>query len=208
MRIQGDTDRKRVPEQVVRGFKVGRSPIRSLPLLLVASVCYLSLNPLCAQPTSTWAYKVGGTTADAARSIAVDGSGNVFITGYFTGTNRDFDPGPGVANLSAGFTGTSDVFLAKYTAAGSYLWAFKIGVANDDKGYAVAVDQSSGDVCVMGTFRGTVDFDPGPGVASLVTSTTTDRVFVAKYSSAGAYIWAFLLGPMSSGGGEGNGHSH
>lgn len=51
-----------------------------------------------------WAYSEGGSSnyAEAATSLAVDGSGNVYTTGFFSNNfgSTDFDPGPGYYNLS------------------------------------------------------------------------------------------------------------
>lgn len=40
-----------------------------------------------------WAKGIGGTESDVGQAIAVDAEGNVYTTGYFSGT-VDFDPGP------------------------------------------------------------------------------------------------------------------
>jgi hypothetical protein len=43
---------------------------------------------------------MGGTDQDAGTSVALDGSGNVLLTGYFSST-ADLDPGAGTVNLTS-----------------------------------------------------------------------------------------------------------
>lgn len=136
-----------------------------------------------------WAIKIGGSNVDGGYGISVDGSGNVYVTGTFRGSNVDFDPGSGTANLSA--VGNQDVFIAKYSSSGAYQWAIKIGSSNADYGYAIDVD-ATGDAYVTGYYQGTADFDPGSGTSNISNSGQQDG-FVAKYSSAGAYQWAFRI---------------
>lgn len=47
-----------------------------------------------------WAKSMGGTLPDYSNAMAIDPDRNVFLTGHFEGT-ADFDPGAGVANLTA-----------------------------------------------------------------------------------------------------------
>ena len=141
-----------------------------------------------------WALRVGGTGSDATKSVAIDGRGNIVVTGSFTGT-ADFGGGA----MSA--AGSSDVVVAKYTSTGAHVWSKRIGSVGLDAGYGVAIDRSAncdgagGTDCVLvaGGFGYTVDFDPGPGTANLTTAGAGD-VFVAKYSSAGTYLWAKRVG--------------
>ncbi len=44
---------------------------------------------------------LGGVVMMGGNGIAVDGSGNVYITGYFSSSAVDFNPGAGTANLSS-----------------------------------------------------------------------------------------------------------
>ncbi len=145
--------------------------------------------------TIVWAKKIGGTTTDEVRSIAVDNAGLVYITGYFGGT-CDFDPGAGTQNLTT--TGFADCFVAKYDANGNYTWAGKMGSTNGDYAYDITID-AAGNCYTTGIFWATADFDPGPGTANLTSSGFYD-IYVAAYSPTGAYIWAGKIGGGDSDG--------
>jgi hypothetical protein len=154
-----------------------------------------------------YAKKIGGTGADRGQGIVVDASGNVYLTGYFTGT-VDFDPGAGTANLVS--AGGTDIFFAKYDASGNYVYAKKIGGTVADQGLGLAID-GSGNVHVTGYFTGTVDFDPGAGTASLVSENGTADIFFAKYDASGNYVYAKRIGFRNDDGGtkikvDGTGH--
>jgi predicted transcriptional regulator len=136
-----------------------------------------------------WAKSFGGTHLEYGFSVAVDSSGNVYTTGYFKSTLVDFDPGSGTANLTHDGTGcagyAADVFVSKLDSSGNYGWAKSFGSddCNAESGYSVAAD-SSGNVYTTGTFRSTVDFDPGSGTTNL-TSNGGQDVFVLKLDSSG-----------------------
>ncbi|MBN4072809.1 SBBP repeat-containing protein [Crocinitomix catalasitica] len=140
-----------------------------------------------------WAKRMGATGADVGWAIAVDVSGNVHTTGYFTGT-VDFDPGAGTFNLSA--TGSADIFVQKLDASGNFLWAQKMGSLVSDAGYGIAID-GSGNVYTTGYFWGTVDFDPGAGTFNL-TSAGGNDVFVQKLDPTGNFVWAKSMGSSST----------
>ena len=122
-----------------------------------------------------WAKKFGGTSVDQGNSVAVDSVGNVYTTGFYLLT-ADFDPGPGVANLT---TAGLDAFVSKLDSSGSYVWARSFGSRQGAVGKSVAVDMS-GNVYTAGYFSGTVDFDPGPGTATLSSIALMADVFILK----------------------------
>ncbi len=64
-----------------------------------------------------------------------------------------------------------------------------------DEGRCLDVDKN-GNVYVAGNLYGTTDFDPSPAVYNL-TSLGANDVFVAKYDSLGAFIWAKQIGNSS-----------
>jgi hypothetical protein len=66
------------------------------------------------------------------------------------------------------------------------------GGTDDDSGNAIAVD-SSGNVYTTGTFRETVDFNPGAGAANL-SSAGGEDVFISKLDSSGNYVWVKRIG--------------
>jgi Concanavalin A-like lectin/glucanases superfamily/Secretion system C-terminal sorting domain len=145
-----------------------------------------------------WAFNIGGTDRDESFSVATDAAGNIYVTGYFRGSNVDFDPGPGTAFLSSnGDIGTDvgyggDIFIAKYSPTGQYLWAKNIGGTSlYDSGIALDVDPA-GNVYFSGYFQLSVDFDADAGTAILNSGSGT--AFLCKYNSAGAYQWAFNYG--------------
>ncbi|MFC1976173.1 SBBP repeat-containing protein [Chloroflexota bacterium] len=146
-----------------------------------------------------WARSIGSSDQDKGFDIAVDETGNVYITGLFEGT-VDFDPGPGTFNLTS-TSGSADIFVSKLNSDGNFVWAQSMGGLNGDIGLRIAVD-GAGNVYPNGSFRGTTDFDPGPGTFNLTSAGDAD-IFVSKLDSAGNFVWAWSKG--SSGFDEGLG---
>ena len=128
-----------------------------------------------------WAKRAGSTDDDSAEAIVLDAEGNIYVTGSFRGS---------VAFGSTTLTsaGYSDVFVAKLSGAGTWLWAVQAGGADNDIGRGVSVD-ASGNVYVTGEFSGTAAF----GSNSLTSSGSTD-IFIAKLNSSGAWLWPRKLG--------------
>ena len=81
---------------------------------------------------------IGGASFDGGYGVAVDSTGNAYVTGKTSSTDATF-PVFGGPDLT--FNGYYDAFVAKVNPAGTDLvYAGYIGGANDDKGYGVAVD--------------------------------------------------------------------
>ncbi|KXK20025.1 MAG: SBBP repeat-containing protein [Saprospiraceae bacterium] len=138
-----------------------------------------------------WAKNIGGATTDEAYGVTTDGSGNIYVTGRFQGT-ADFNPGGSPVNLVAS-GGSDDIFLCKYDADGNLGWAKNMGAGNNDFGLSVKSD-ASGNAYITGYFNGSVDFDPGNGTTILTAPGTGSDIFIAKYNSAGNFVWAKSFG--------------
>ncbi len=134
-----------------------------------------------------WSKRFGDTNVDGGYAVAVDASGNVFVTGYFSGT-VDFGGGDLV---SAGSGLGQDIFLARYNQDGVHQWSRNFGGGTNNLGRGIAVDVS-GNVFVTGTFRDIVDFGGGN-----LTSAGSGDIFLAKYSATGAHLWSQRFGDTS-----------
>lgn len=150
-----------------------------------------------------WAKRAGFTDDDDVIGMAVDDSGNVYATGNFAGV-VDFDPGPGTFNQTA--VSQHDIFVLKLDSQGNFVWAKAIGGSNHQEGWAIATDPW-GNILVTGSFRDTVDFDPGLGIYQLSSLGLNADIFVLKLNPAGDLIWAKAIqGTVPSyGGGNGLG---
>ncbi len=144
---------------------------------------------LSAEGGYQWGRIFGGINNDAGYDVAVDHEDNIITVGVIGGP-ADLDPGPDVAQ--AGGNGMQDIFVQKMDAQGNFLWGAAMGGPAHDLAYGVAID-AEGHIFVTGEFRGTADFDPGPGTASR-TSGGFEDIFVLKLSADGALIWVNTFG--------------
>lgn len=135
-----------------------------------------------------WAVKGGGSGIDLGGEICIDGIGNIFLTGRFSGTAT-------FGGVSLTSSGGYDVVSAKLSNSGNWLWAVKAGGTSDDYGSSISTD-SNGNSYVTGVFSGTVSF----GSVSL-TSYGGDDIFAAKLNSSGSWIWAKKAGGTNGDGG-------
>ena len=103
------------------------------------------------RPLCPWSHVFGGSAEQYGSGVAVDQSGNVFITGSSEG-EVDFGEGP----LSSG------IFLAKLDPSGELLWAYSFGAgATRLRAGSVSVN-ASGDCVLTGGYEGQINFGEGP----------------------------------------------
>ena len=155
---------------------------------------YDKTRPLVIDPVLIYSTYLGGTGGDGASGIAVDSSGNAYVTG--TTTSTDF---PTVHALQATCgscsSGASDVFVTKLNAAGSALvYSTYLGGSAINVGSSVAVD-SSGNAYVIGATTST-DF---PTVHALQATCGggcgTYDAFLTKLNAVGsALVYSTFLG--------------
>jgi hypothetical protein len=133
-----------------------------------------------------WSLAFGDVGRDTPAGIAVDGSDNVILAGWFGGT-VDLGGGPLTSSGDAGAT-PIDVLVAKLAPDGTHLWSARYG--DDDNQYATRVDVGSDDsIVVAGTYLGSLDLGSGPLVSSAGLDPYGD-VFLAKLDANGESVWS------------------
>lgn len=140
-----------------------------------------------------WARKFGSGRNCEVRALAADQWGNIHSTGVFMGA-IDFNPGTDTFTLTTVPLTQADIFVSKLDAAGNFQWAKRFeGNANGaDRADAITVD-AEGNVFTTGHFRGTLDFDPGPGTSTRTVQGGVDA-FLSKLDSAGNFSWVKHIG--------------
>ncbi|HYE76995.1 MAG TPA: hypothetical protein VEI97_03325, partial [bacterium] len=136
-----------------------------------------------------WAWTWGGAEIDAAWDVMVDPLGDLVVSGRFQGT-VDFDPGAGSDPRTS--AGEFDAYVARFTGAGTYLWARTYGGPTGDFPWAAGMD-AAGQIYAGGGFTGTSDFDPGPGTANR-SSTGGIDAYVVSFTNGGDFRWAATWG--------------
>ncbi len=137
--------------------------------------------------TVLWAKTFGGADGDQGNSVAVDTSGNVILTGWFTSPTITF----GSTVLTNAGTTSSDLFIAKFNPSGNLIWAKSAGGSINDRGYSVSTDANS-NIFVTGWYSSpTINF--GTGVLTNAGSATND-IFLVKYDSSGTALWSKTIG--------------
>ena len=132
-----------------------------------------------------WVYAAGGTSRDRGRKIALDSSGNIYVTGYYWST-VDFGGGNVTSN------GNWDAFLLKLNSSGTFQWVKSYGSNYNDLGRDVAID-SNDNIYMLGNYRGTVDFGGGDENGG-----GEGDIFLVKFNSSGVFQWVYTAGGVGT----------
>jgi len=156
--------------------------------LLFSLACLLFISTQISAQTFVWGKDTGGTSTDEENeTITVDGSGNTYVAGRFSGQVTI-----GTQTLTS--TGGKDVYIKKYDASGTLQWVKRIGGSGDEYANDIIVEPSGANVFVVGSFDGGVDFDPA-SIGGVLTSSGSSDAFVLKLSSTtGNYVSALRIG--------------
>lgn len=132
-----------------------------------------------------WACGTASSIYLSPDAIAADEHENVYIAGGF-GDTVDFDPGPGVHDLTA--SGLNS-FVLKLDSAGSFSWVYHISGSFNERVRDMAIDGND-NLYLTGEFSGTADFDPASSFNNLSADTGCQNPFVLKIDENGHFKWA------------------
>ncbi len=148
--------------------------------------------------TLSYSTYLGGSSYEYGEGIAVDGSGNAYVTG---GTSS-FDFPATFGAYDTIHSGDNDVFITKLNSTGSALsYSTFLGGGNAERGYGIAVD-GSGNAYVNGN-TWSADFPTTPGGYDPSHNGGND-VFITKLNSTGSVLsYSTFLGGSNFDYGEG-----
>ena len=134
---------------------------------------------------SSWIKTFGASAASttAVTDLAIDGAGNVVLTGFYSGT-QNF--GGGAMSTPGNFL---DVLLLKLDgSSGAHLLSNHFGGGVHDYGYGVAVDAAN-NIYLIGDFGGP---DAAFGCAETLDASQANLtdVYLVKYTQGGSCVWA------------------
>jgi FlgD Ig-like domain len=136
-----------------------------------------------------WSQRFGDSSLQTCYAVTADASGNVFITGSFSGS-VDFGGGSLVCQ------GANDIFVAKFNSSGAHQWSARFGDGfngvGKQVGNAIGTD-GSGNVLIAGSFPSSANFG-----GSTLFSAGGDDIFVAKFDGAGVHQWSKRFGDANS----------
>jgi hypothetical protein len=154
-----------------------------------------------------WATNLGSNSTDTLSSIASDPDGNYYILGGFrnsTFTINNFSSVSGTINVTPfgtldNSTGVNDdIFIVKYNAAGTAVWATSVNGGGDDQSRSITVD-SSGNVYITGTSNSALTINSYVNVSSGKVNVTPFATlspigvydaYLIKFDTNGQAQWA------------------
>jgi len=124
-----------------------------------------------------WAKQAGGADSDEAYALTLDRTGNIYLTGYFSGLAN-------FGSVQVKSNGDRDFFVAKYDKNGEPVWIRQGGSISEDYGNAMATDEA-GNVFISGIYRDKIT------VGNITYHSKGDKdIFLIKYDSDGSVLWS------------------
>lgn len=135
-----------------------------------------------------WVKSAGGPSIDEGRGVAVDSSGNVYVSGEFRSPSMSL----GTRLTNSGAVDTRDVFVAKLNSAGLWKWAVRPNGSTEEWNNGLTVSPG-GEVYLTG-----ISGSPSIRIGSTTLVTRRGLMFVSKLTTNGAWRWAVQAGGIGA----------
>jgi hypothetical protein len=150
----------------------------------------LKLDP---QGNFQWARGFNSTAQNEGSRLKCDASGNIWITGYFSGTANFNSGGTSIQNLTA--KGATDAYLICFDAFGNFLFARNFGNTQSNA-YGKSVSfNPTGNALLLVEFTNQCDADPSSAVVTHTSQGYSDLLIITLNSS-GNYLHSFSIGGL------------
>jgi hypothetical protein len=151
-------------------------------------------HALIIDPTYQWHTFYGQAQGDEGRAIALDGSGNVYVTGL---TFTSVPPGTWYGDAGQPplhpYSGGSDIMVMKLNSSGEYQWHTYYGDGDRQWANGIAVD-GSGNVYVTGFTDGGQWLGDGNAAPLRQGQYDGAQIVVLKLNTNGVYQWHTFYG--------------
>jgi len=129
----------------------------------------------------------GGAGADQVNGVAVDASGNIYITGQTSSAAAISSVGA----YQVALNGPNDAFLAKFNSAGAIQWSTYYGGTAQEDAYGIVLDVSN-NIYITGQTNSIAGMTTA-GAYQTVLNGTNDA-FIAKFTNGGVRTWGTYYG--------------
>lgn len=142
-----------------------------------------------------WATRIGGTSNDSPVSMVIDNLFNTYILGQYASNpltvfNQDGTP---FKTLTKAGTTTTDIYLVKYSPAGTAEWATQLGGTGNDTAVGMVID-SAGDVVICGNYANSFSvFNQNDSLFKTLSFIGSTDGYIIKYDTLGNGKWASTL---------------
>jgi len=136
-----------------------------------------------------WTTSAGSSSSDYGYGVAMDSSGNAYLTGAYYSTGY-------FGSITLNSYSNDEAFLAKLDNAGNFVWAKRFYGSYYQRGRDVDVN-ANGDIAVTGEFSYRINIE-GTELSPSYQSSSYYRVWVAKFTNSGQLSWAKMAGYLSS----------
>ncbi|MDC3953541.1 SBBP repeat-containing protein [Polyangium jinanense] len=134
-----------------------------------------------------WSKRFGTTSTQTAQGVAVNGDGNLFVTGYI----RDDEFSFGGDSFNPG--GNDDIYVVSFDADGTHRWSRAFITGGDQRAWSVAVTKD-GHPVIVGQTSSNVNLggSSNPGYGS-----NQDGIIAVYDKQDGAHLWSKFVGPSN-----------